>query len=160
MIRVITLLGSDGAFAATYQSHSRKISLYSKGYQMTKRYALNTTRIDMLKRVVLPSMLWLACGQAEAHGPGPGMLITCTSSVSGVPSGGHASVTVKNAATGQIKTLQLGSFDNPGAICVTINNAAFQAGLRSELEGISAVAIYGSKNSVSVSFARISEKDF
>jgi hypothetical protein len=96
---------------------------------------------------------------ALAHGPGPGMLITCPTGVSGVPFGGKAAVVVRNAATGSYASTDLGSDDSASAVCLTILNTAIKAGLKAELDN-GPIAIYGAGNSVSVSFATINEQDF
>jgi hypothetical protein len=96
---------------------------------------------------------------ASAHDPGPGMLITCPTGVSGVPFGAKAAVVVHNAATGAYASSDLGSMDSAPAVCLAILNTAIKAGLRAQIDN-GPIAIYGAGNSVSVSFATINKQDF
>lgn len=86
--------------------------------------------------------------------------MTCTSGVSGVPFGVSAGATVHNAANGQYKSVSIADGSSASGVCTAVLNAASQAGLRAGFESINSVAIYGSGNSVTVSFASITEKDF
>ena len=112
--------------------------------------------------IILSTLLALMISQvgARAHGPGPGMVITCTSSVSGVPFGANAGVTVRNAATGQIGNVAMANGTPSGGVCTDIMLAATQAGLRAGMENMNSVAVYGAGNSVTVSFATISQQNF
>jgi hypothetical protein len=97
---------------------------------------------------------------AYSHGTGPGMVITCTSNVSGVPFGVNAGVTVHNAANGQFKSVPIANGSSASGVCTAVLNAAAQAGLRVAFENMNSVAIYGAGNSVTVSFASIAQQDF
>jgi hypothetical protein len=87
------------------------------------------------------------CSPTYAHGPGPGMVVTCSGSTDG--RGGGASVT--NAATGKVGTAEIPSFAGGAGICSAVLLAAANAGVRAALENISAVAVYGAGTVVSVS---------
>jgi len=99
----------------------------------------------------------------QPHGPGPGMVVTCTSGVS-VPSDAPATtgpgVTIRNAATNAFEVLPLRPTASAPEVCATILKAAQQAGLRAHPESADSVAIYGTRNLVSVTFATIAERDF
>jgi hypothetical protein len=95
---------------------------------------------------------------AAAHGPGPGMLVGCTS---GVVSGG-ATVVVYNAATDRSQSIMLAGGFRSSDVCVAVLKAAGTVGFRgeSETEKPSTIAIYGSGISITVSGASISQQNF
>jgi hypothetical protein len=122
--------------------------------------SVSSQKCSELVLVIAFAIVIVAAVSAPAHDVGPGMVITCTSDVSGVPPGAEAGVTVHNASTNQTKSLPLDSTASAINVCTTIFNASTQVGLRAGFENLTAVAIYGSGNSVTVSFATISQTNF
>jgi hypothetical protein len=94
---------------------------------------------------------------AVAHAPGPGMVITCQSDSD--PKLG-ASVTATNASTGKSHTQAIPPLHNAAFVCTTIMNTCTAVGLNAKLEGVSAVAVYGSKNVVNVTGASVVKSNF